>query len=114
MASLKENVLASGFALMTEDELYAVNGGRLRDNGFERGHHFDSDCGNRAESCSKAEEKKCRRCETAREVIRATETHMFSPNDNSTASRLSVGFAAATNLIAHAVKDNCEKSGHRQ
>ena len=28
MASLKENVLASGFVAMTEDELYAVNGGK--------------------------------------------------------------------------------------
>ena len=30
MASLKENVLASGFVAMTEDELYSVNGGRGR------------------------------------------------------------------------------------
>ena len=29
MASLKENVLASGFVAMTEDELYEVNGGRM-------------------------------------------------------------------------------------
>jgi len=35
MASLKENVLASGFALMTEDELYEVNGG------FGRRHKDD-------------------------------------------------------------------------
>ena len=37
MASVKENVLANGFALMTEDELYAVNGGRhIRDDPRER------------------------------------------------------------------------------
>ena len=29
MASLKENVLSAGFALMAEDELYEVNGGRM-------------------------------------------------------------------------------------
>ena len=45
MTQLEKSVLASGFVKMTEDELCEVNGGRLRDNGFERGHHFDSDGG---------------------------------------------------------------------
>ncbi len=47
MASLKENVLASGFVAMTEDELYEVNGGRAG-NLFSR--RYDVASGSREKS----------------------------------------------------------------
>ncbi len=44
MARLKENVLASGFVAMTEDELYEVNGGRMiRDDPRERPEELHKD-----------------------------------------------------------------------
>lgn len=43
MASVKECVLANGFVLMTEDELYTVNGGRRQGNQHSKDKDFKVD-----------------------------------------------------------------------
>ncbi len=113
MTQLEKSVFGAGFVAMTEDELYEVNGGRIggrRENGW---HHPRDDDDSIVESGSKTEEKTCRRCAVAKEVIAATERAMFSPHENSPASQGSILAAGVINFVERAIVKNCEKNGHK-